>query len=65
MNHKTTALGKKLGKVKDFLTGTSRVDNAKNPGSAYSMMKRKQKNTTPAALQNRTKVGPEKMYRPQ
>lgn len=54
MNHKTTALGKKLGKVKDFLTGTSRVDNAKNPGSAYSMMKRKQANTLPA---NKQKTG--------
>lgn len=51
MNHKTTALGKKLGKVKDFFTGTRRVDNRANPGSAYSMMKRKQANTVPGPKQ--------------
>lgn len=51
MNHKSTALSKKMGKIKDFFTGTRRVDNAKNPGSAYSMMMRKQKNTLPGPKQ--------------
>ena len=42
-----SALTNKISKTKDFLTGTRRLDNSKDPTSAYSMMKRKQANTLP------------------
>lgn len=35
----------------DKITGTSRIDNAANPSSAYSMLKRKQANTLPRNAQ--------------
>ncbi len=68
MNALTKALNKKMGKtdakglqkVKDFFTGTSRLNNRTNSGSAYSMMDRKIKNTAPAAKQSG--YSPKKYY---
>lgn len=55
MNAITRALDKKMGetdakgfqKVKDYFSGTRRVDNAKNPASAHRMLLRKIENTLP------------------
>jgi hypothetical protein len=47
MNTRTKALKGRLGKVKDYFTGTSRVNNRANPASAYSMMMRKTASKAP------------------
>lgn len=53
-NAKTSALGRKLGKVKDYFTGTTRVDNKNNPDSAYSRAMLKSKMTLPRSKQPKT-----------
>jgi L-lactate utilization protein LutB len=47
MHHKTSAIHKKMGEIKDFFTGTTRVDNRNNPASAASMMRRKMESRGP------------------
>ena len=44
---KSNALKSKLGKIKDYFTGTSRIDNYNNPDSALGMRRLKEKNTLP------------------
>jgi hypothetical protein len=44
---KASALKAKLGKVKDYFSGVSRVDNAANPDSAYSRAKKRSEMSGP------------------